>query len=455
MIIETTNPATGELGTSFIGTTAKETFEILEAAQNAQITWAARNLKERAAVALNAVAVLENDCEALANQMAVEMGKPISQGRAEIRKCAELCRFYAENAGHFLSDETIPTDATNSYIKYVPLGVVLAVMPWNFPFWQVFRFAIPTLLAGNAGILKHASNVPGCALAVESVLHTAGFPKELFRTLLVDSGAVAGLINTSQIKAVTLTGSTPAGRSVAAEAGRALKKTVLELGGNDPYLILEDADLEAAAEACVAGRTLNSGQSCIAAKRWIVVDAVADEFTELVLALMRSKRVGDPLDEETEIGPLARADLRDELHAQVVASRDAGAELLLGGEIPPTKGAWYPPTILNNVTPKTPAYHEELFGPVASIIRVDTVADAIEVANDSKFGLGAAVFTRNIGRGEEIAANQLNAGSCFVNTFVRSDQRLPFGGILESGYGRELGAAGMREFVNTKTVYIA
>jgi succinate-semialdehyde dehydrogenase/glutarate-semialdehyde dehydrogenase len=386
--------------------------------------------------------------------MALEMGKPLAQGRAEAEKCAWVCDFFAEQAEAFLAPRSIPTDASKSLVVFQPLGVVLAVMPWNFPFWQVFRFVAPALMAGNAGLLKHASNVSGCALAIEEILHAAGFPKELFRTLLVGSPRVAALIEAPQVKAVTLTGSTPAGRSVAAKAGERLKKTVLELGGSDPYLILEDADLEPAAETCVASRLINGGQSCIAAKRFIVVEPVRKRFEELFVARMRASRMGDPLEEGVDLGPQARRNLRDELHAQVRRSVERGARLVLGGTLPAGKGAYYPPTVLADVGKGMPAYDEELFGPVAALIAARDEADAVRIANDSPFGLGAAVFTRDLARGQRIAAEALEAGSCFVNSFVKSDPRLPFGGIKESGYGRELASFGIQEFVNIKTVYV-
>jgi succinate-semialdehyde dehydrogenase/glutarate-semialdehyde dehydrogenase len=331
---------------------------------------------------------------------------------------------------------------------------VLAIMPWNFPFWQVFRFAAPTLMAGNAALLKHASNVSGCALAIEALFREAGLPEGLFRTLLLGPGRVAPLIAAPQVAAVTLTGSTEAGRAVAAAAGAALKKTVLELGGSDPYLILEDADLEAAAETCASARLVNSGQSCIAAKRFLVLEPVRERFEALLVERLAARRVGDPLQEGVDLGPLARHDLRDQVHAQVLASVAGGARLLLGGAIPPGPGAFYPPTALTDVRPHTPAWDQEIFGPVASIISVPDEEEAIRVANDSAFGLGAAVFTSDLARGERIAAQGLLAGCCFVNAAVRSDPRLPFGGVKASGYGRELGVFGIREFVNLKTVWI-
>jgi succinate-semialdehyde dehydrogenase/glutarate-semialdehyde dehydrogenase len=365
-----------------------------------------------------------------------------------------VCDYYAAEAHGFLKPETIATDASRSLVAFCPLGVVLAVMPWNFPLWQVFRFVAPALMAGNAGLLKHSSNVSGCALAIEEIVKTAGFPPGLFRTLLVSSKAVAGIIEAPEVQAVTLTGSTPAGRSVAATAGRVLKKSVLELGGSDPYLILEDADLELAAESCAASRLINSGQSCIAAKRFIVVDEVRARFEELFVERMRARRLGDPLEDGVDVGPQARTDLRDELHEQVAKSVAAGARALLGGSRPAGPGAFYPPTLLTGVRKGMPAHDEELFGPVAAVIAVKDEAEAVRVANDTVFGLGAAVFTRDAARGERIATHALEAGSCFVNSFVKSDPRLPFGGIKESGYGRELGSYGIREFVNVKTVYV-
>jgi succinate-semialdehyde dehydrogenase / glutarate-semialdehyde dehydrogenase len=386
--------------------------------------------------------------------MAIEMGKPLAQGRAEAEKCAWVCRYYADNGASFLGHEAVATEATKSFVSFQPIGVVLAVMPWNFPLWQVFRFAAPALMAGNAGLLKHSSNVSGSALSIEEILHGAGIPRDLFRTLLLPAARVSALIESPEIKAVTLTGSTPAGQSVAAKAGQMLKKTVLELGGSDPYVVLEDADLDAAAEASVASRLINSGQSCIAAKRFIVVASVHDQFAELYVDKMKKKHLGDPLEAGVDVGPQARRDLRDDLHSQVHRSIDQGARKLLGCQVPEGPGAFYPPSVLAGVTPGMPAFDEELFGPVAALISADDERHAIALANQSSFGLGAAVFTRDVERGERIAAEEIEAGSCFVNTFVRSDPRLPFGGIKESGYGRELSAFGIREFVNIKTVYV-
>jgi succinate-semialdehyde dehydrogenase / glutarate-semialdehyde dehydrogenase len=399
--------------------------------------------------------ILDQRAQLYAELMAKEMGKPLAQGRAEIQKCAAACRYYADNSQAFLRPEPIPTDASKSYVTYQPLGVVLAIMPWNFPFWQVIRFAAPALMAGNAGVLKHAGSVTGCALALEDVFRDASFPKNLFRTLMVGVKPIKDIIAHPLVQAVTLTGSTGAGRAVGSQAGDQLKKSVLELGGSDAYVVLEDADLATTAETCAASRLINAGQSCIAAKRFIVVEKVRKEFERLFVERMRARRLGDPMTEGTDIGPLARADLRDELHKQVQRSVAKGAKILLGGERPKEKGAYYPATVLTNVKPGMPAFNEEMFGPVAAVISAKDEADAIRLANDNEFGLGAAVFTKDDARGERIASEELLAGSCFVNAYVRSDPRLPFGGIKGSGYGRELSYFGIREFVNIKTVYIA
>jgi succinate-semialdehyde dehydrogenase/glutarate-semialdehyde dehydrogenase len=402
-----------------------------------------------------AARILRDRAREFGELMTREMGKPIAGGVSEAEKCAWVCDYYAEHAEAFLADQEVEADAGRSFVTFRPIGVVLAVMPWNFPFWQVFRFAAPNLMAGNAGVLKHASNVPGCALAIENIFREAGFPEGLFGSLLIPGGRVAGVIEHPLVRAVTLTGSTPAGKAVAAKAGEVLKKTVLELGGSDPYVILEDADLDSAATTCATARLINSGQSCIAAKRFIVVEAVREAFEERFLQAMRAAKMGDPMEEDTVVGPQARDDLRDELHHQVVQSIEAGARCTLGGQIPPGPGAFYPATILTDVGPGMPAYHEELFGPVASIIPAKDEAEALRVANDTSFGLGAAVFTRDVEKGTRIAAEELEAGACFVNAFVRSDPRLPFGGVKESGYGRELSPFGILEFVNIKTVWVA
>lgn len=454
MSIKAVNPATGEIVKEYRETEPEEIEAVLEGADRAFNQWRKTGFSERAALMKKAAAVLRGREEEYARLMAEEMGKVLREGMSEIRKCALVCDYYAENASSFLSPEDVTTEAARSYVTFRPLGVVLAVMPWNFPFWQVFRFAAPALMAGNACILKHASNVPGCALEIEKVFMEAGFPEELFRTVLVGGSGVKDIIANSRVKAVTLTGSVSAGRAVAAAAGEHIKKSVMELGGSDPYLILEDADLKSAAALCAASRLINSGQSCIAAKRFVVVEEVYEEFVELVLDIMKEKRIGEPLDEGVDIGPLARTDLRDELHRQVESSIRMGAECLLGGRIPNGPGAFYPPTLLRGVEEGMPAYGEELFGPVSSFISASGEAEAVKIANDSSFGLGAAVFTSDRERGERIAREKIESGNCFVNDFVRSDPRLPFGGIRDSGYGRELSHFGIREFVNIKTVYV-
>jgi succinate-semialdehyde dehydrogenase / glutarate-semialdehyde dehydrogenase len=453
-MIQSINPANLQLIKTYHSMLPTEVNKIINLTNSAFEEWKETSFIYRSKLMLNAANILLKKEEEFSRLMSLEMGKPISQSRAEVKKCSWVCEYYAENAEKFLSDEVIETDASKSFVTFQPLGIVLAVMPWNFPFWQVFRFAAPGLMAGNGGILKHASNVSGCALAIEEVFREAGFPENLFRTILVPSSQMEEVIKNEKIKAVTLTGSVPAGKSVAKTAGSLLKKTVMELGGSDPYLILEEADLEIAADTCVTARLINGGQSCIAAKRFIVVEKVYNEFEKLFVEKMKSKKMGDPFDESNHIGPQASVALRDELHQQVKRSIELGAKLLLGGKIPEMEGAWYPPTVLSKVKKGMPAYDEELFGPVAALIKAKDEAEAIEIANDSIFGLGAAVFTKDIERGEKIAKEKIQAGCCFVNAFVKSDPRLPFGGIKESGYGRELSSFGIREFVNIKTVYI-
>jgi succinate-semialdehyde dehydrogenase/glutarate-semialdehyde dehydrogenase len=455
MPIESINPSTGEVIATYEEASSENVAAILERADRAFQDWRRTDFDHRAGLMRRAGALLRDRTEEYAALMAREMGKPLAQGRAEVEKCAWVCDYYAAEAQGFLAAEEIATDASRSFVSYQPLGVVLAVMPWNFPLWQVFRFAAPGLMAGNAGVLKHSSNVMGCALAIEAVFRDGGFPPDLFRSLVIGSARVPGVIAAPQVKAITLTGSTPAGQAVATAAGAVLKKTVLELGGSDPYVVLQDADLELAVETCVSSRLINSGQSCIAAKRFIVVQPVLEEFTRLYVEKMRARKTADPFEEGVDVGPQARADLRDDLHRQVEESVAAGARVLLGGERPDGPGAFYPPTVLGDVAPGMPAHDEEMFGPVAAIIAARDEEDAIRIANDTVFGLGAAVFTRDVKRGERIAAQELEAGSCFVNAFVKSDPRLPFGGIKESGYGRELSVFGIREFVNIKTVYVA
>jgi succinate-semialdehyde dehydrogenase/glutarate-semialdehyde dehydrogenase len=454
MSVESINPTTGEILKEYDEMTPEEIAATIERADRAFASWRTTSFDERARQMRAAGQVLREKTDEYARLMADEMGKPLAEGRAELGKCASVCEYYAENAEKFLAREEIQTEASKSFVSFEPLGVILAVMPWNFPFWQVFRFAAPGLMAGNTGVLKHSSNVQGCALAIEAVFREAGFPDDVFRTLVIGSRLVDHAIEHPKVRAVTLTGSTPAGRAVASKAGELLKKTVLELGGSDPYVILEDADLGPAAEACVTGRLINGGQSCIAAKRFIVPEKIRGEFEKLFVERMKARKMGNPLHDDSDMGPQARGDLRNDLHRQVVESIEKGARCLLGGEVPDMPGAFYPPTVLTDVAKGMPAYDDELFGPVAAIIPVRDEKEAIRVANDSVFGLGAAVFTGDVARGEEIAERQLEAGCCFVNTFVRSDPRLPFGGVKESGYGRELGQYGIKEFVNIKTVYV-
>lgn len=453
-MLQSINPATGEVVKTYDGHTKDGVVSIINAVDKTWHHWRSTPFMFRGQLMQNLSSILRSKKEELAFLMAQEMGKVKKEGIAEIEKCAGVCDYYAANAESFLENEPIETEATKSYVSYQPIGTILAVMPWNFPFWQVFRFAAPTIMAGNTAVLKHASNVPGCAVAIEDLFREAGFPENVFRSLLIGSNMVEDVIKHKAIKAISLTGSTPAGKSVASLAGGELKKCVLELGGSDPYLILNDADVEMAAKSCATGRLLNAGQSCIGAKRFIVVNEVYAQFLEHFTHEMIDAHYGDPFDEESTMGPMAREDLRDELHQQVVDSIKKGAEVIIGGEIPHRKGAYYPPTILENVIPGMPAYDDELFGPVASVIKVKDVEEAIRVANDTEFGLGAAVFTSDIKRGENIAEMQLEAGACFVNDFVKSDPRLPFGGIKTSGFGRELSTQGIKEFMNVKTVVI-
>ncbi|MCL1594917.1 MAG: NAD-dependent succinate-semialdehyde dehydrogenase [Actinomycetia bacterium] len=448
------DPTTGDVFATYSETTADEAARHIAKAGQLQLEWARTPLSVRRDHMLRFADILESRRDELAELMAREMGKPIAQGRGEADKCAWVCRYYADEAETILADTHIESGRTKSYVSYRPIGVILSVMPWNFPLWQVIRFLAPALMAGNGAILKHASNVTGCALAIDEMIVEAGFPDGLFRTVVVPSSGVAAMISHPGIAAVTLTGSDAAGRAVASAAGHAIKKTVLELGGSDAAIILEDADLDLAVKACSTSRLLNGGQSCIAAKRFVVHREVADEFTAKLKEEFESYVVGNPLDEDAQIGPMARVDLRDELHEQVKRSVAAGAHIVTGGSVPDGPGAFYPPTVLTNVREGMAAYHEELFGPVASIIVVADEEEAIAVANSSEFGLGGSVFTRDIARGERIARDRIEAGSCFVNAFVASDPRLPFGGVKASGYGRELSHIGMTEFLNVKTVVI-
>lgn len=454
MVLKSINPFNGKTIKTYTSHNLKQLTTKIEQTHRAFLNWREFPYNKRSELMLSLAKVLLAKKEDLAKLMTAEMGKPYLAGLAEIEKCASVCEYYAKEAKGFLKDQMVKTEASKSFITFQPIGVVLAIMPWNFPFWQVFRFLAPCLMAGNVGVLKHASNVCGCALAIEDLVAEAGFPKHVFQTILVEGRKVSPIIENPLIKAVTLTGSTAAGKMVAEKAGSLIKKTVLELGGSDPYIIFADADLEQAAETCVNSRLINSGQSCIAAKRFIVVKAVEKEFIQLFKQKMEAKIMGNPMDEETHIGPQARVDLRDELHEQVKQSIKNGAKCILGGEIPKGKSAFYPATILTKVKKGMPAYDDELFGPVASIITAKDEKEAIAIANDTVFGLGSAIFTKDLIKGEQIAKTQLQAGSAFVNEMVKSDPRLPFGGINQSGYGRELSAFGIYEFVNVKTVYI-
>ncbi len=425
--------------------------------QNSQVAfenWRRCSFSERSDLFLKLSEVLKKNKQSYARIIVEEMGKPLREAVAEIEKCALNCVYYAQNSEKFLQDEVIETEASRSFISYQPLGIILAIMPWNFPFWQVIRFAAPTLMAGNVAILKHASNVPKCSKAIESAFLEAGFPKGVFTSLLISAQDAQKLIQDPLIAAVTLTGSTPAGRAVAALCGQYLKKCVLELGGSDPFVILSDADIDTAVETAVRSRTINAGQSCVAAKRFIVEKSIQNVFEQKFVKKMKDLVVGDPLDPKTDIGPLSRIDLRDELHKQVTKSIAMGAKVLCGGEIHNAGGAFYPPTVLTEVKKGMPAYDEELFGPVAAIIAANSDDEALKIANDSIYGLGATVFTANRATGEKIAKEHLNAGLCFVNSMVKSDPRMPFGGIKQSGFGRELSTVGIREFVNIKTVWI-
>jgi len=453
-VLTSVNPATGETVARYDAYDAAQTSAIIAEAAKAWRAWRAVAFVDRAAVLKEAAQLLRARTDELARLMAVEMGKPVAAGRGEAQKCAWVCDHYAEHAEDYLAEEVIATDAGRSLVRYEPLGVVLAVMPWNFPLWQVFRFAAPALMAGNVGLLKHASNVSGCALAIERIFADAGLPPAAFRALLVGSSQVAGIIDDPRVAAATLTGSEAAGRSVGAAAGKALKPSVLELGGSDAFIVLADADVAAAAGVGVLARTQNSGQSCIAAKRFIVVDSVHDAFLEAFTHEMAQLVMGDPLAESTQVGPQARVDLREELHAQVEASVRAGARLVLGGSKPAGPGAFYPPTILADARPGMPCFDEEVFGPVAAVTRASGTDEAIDLANTSSFGLGASLWTSDLVLAERLAS-RIEAGAVFVNGMVKSDPRLPFGGIKRSGYGRELGALGIREFVNAKTVWIA
>jgi len=453
LAIASINPATGERLRSFSALTREEVEVKLARAATAFQEWKNSGFAQRAAVLTRAAEILESEKRRLGALMTREMGKTFASAVAEAEKCALGCRYYAEHGESQLADEIIATSASRSFLKYQPLGVILAVMPWNFPFWQVFRFAAPALMAGNAALLKHASNVPQCALAIEDILNRAGLPEGVFQTLLVEASGVEAILKDNRVVAATLTGSEPAGRSVAATAGSLIKKTVLELGGSDPFIVMPSADLEQAVTAAVKGRTINNGQSCIASKRFIVADSVYDEFERKFCEAMQALRVGDPMDESTELGPLATEKLRDDLDAQVKEALQSGARILTGGNPIDRPGYYFEPTVLAGIPRTSQAFYEELFGPVAMLFRVRGIREAIAVANDSPFGLGASVWTQDAGEQDEFI-DGVETGLVFVNALVASDPRLPFGGVKRSGYGRELAAFGIREFVNIKTIWM-
>ena len=451
--MKSTNPVSGEVIRDYREHAAEEVEHIISDVHTAWLIWRETSFETRSGLMKNAAGLLLRKKEEFAQLMTMEMGKLFNESLAEIEKCAWVCDFYADQAAEMLRDEIIPTDASRSFVAFQPMGTILAVMPWNFPFWQVIRFAAPALMAGNAAVLKHASNVPGCAMAIEELFRDAGFPVNLFRTLMIPSVSVEAVIANPLIAAVTLTGSESAGSQVAALAGKHLKKTVLELGGADPFIVLEDADVDAAASAAVKARMINQGQSCIAAKRFIVVKPVALQFETALKTLFEALRMGDPLEPATQVGPLARPDLADEIEHQVNTSIAAGARLVTGGRRPSLPGCYFEPTILADVGPGMPVYSQETFGPVVSLITARDEEDAIFIANDSLFGLGGCVWTRDLKRGERIA-RKIESGAMFVNGMTKSDPRLPFGGIKKSGYGRELAGYGIKEFVNIKTIWI-
>jgi succinate-semialdehyde dehydrogenase/glutarate-semialdehyde dehydrogenase len=453
MAIATTNPASGELLKSFEPLTPIQIEHKLQLATDAFQSHRQTSFADRARMMLRAAEILEKEKDDCARLMTLEMGKTLRSAVAEASKCATGCRFYAENAERFLADEIVETGAKRSFIRYQPLGPILAIMPWNFPFWQVFRFVAPALMAGNVGLLKHASNVPQCALKIEDIIRRAGFPQGVFQTLLIGSGAVDAILNDPRVAAATLTGSEQAGIQVGVSAAKRIKKVVLELGGSDPFIVMPSADLEAAVTTAVEARIQNNGQSCIAAKRFIVADSIADDFEGKFVTAMQGLQIGDPFDEKTQLGPLANADAVTSLDADVQKTIAAGARLLTGGHPLKRPGNFYAPTVLTDIPENSPAYQEEFFGPVASIFRVKSVDEAIRIANDSRFGLGASAWTNDPAETERFV-NELEAGMVFLNKMVASDPRVPFGGVKHSGHGRELSVHGIREFVNIKTVWL-
>lgn len=453
MSIQTINPATGKIEKTYVELSKEEIKNSINYAQQAYLKWKETDINERSRLMKNAATVMKNKRDEYAYIITTEMGKPIKQAIAEVEKCAWVCDYFAENAGRMLTIERIETDASESYVEFNPLGVILTVMPWNFPFWQVFRFAAPSLMAGNVGLLKHSSNVPMCALAIEQIFINAGFPRNVLKTLLIGSEPVKDIIKNPIVKAATLTGSEPAGKKIAEACGKELKKSVLELGGSDPFIVLDDADLDETASIAVKARLINNGQSCIASKRFIVVEKIYESFTEKFVNAMNQVKIGDPMDESVELGPIAREDLLYELDSLVKDSVSKGARILTGGKVLPGKGFYYAPTILDNLSKGMPAYDDEIFGPVASLIKAKDEEDAIRIANDSPFGLGASIWTNDFKKAKQMATD-IESGCIFINGMVKSDPRLPFGGIKNSGYGRELSHYGIKEFVNIKSVWI-
>lgn len=454
MPIQSINPATEEIIETYAELTEDQLYAEIDKSHDAFQEWRITSFSERRQHMLNAARVLRDNRESYARVLTLEMGKPIKQAYSEVEKCAWVCEYYANNAEEILKKETVETDASESYVQFDPLGVILAVMPWNFPYWQVFRFAAPAIMAGNVGLLKHSSNVPMSALSIEEVFLRAGFPLNVFRNLFIGSSMVEKVISHPKVRAATLTGSEGAGRTVGSTAGRNLKPSVLELGGSDPFIVLKDADLNQAVKTAVEARIINNGQSCIAAKRFIVVKDVIDEFERRFTSAVKNLKIGNPMDEQNDLGPMAREDLLLELDKLVKRSVAMGARLLTGGERLGMKGYYYPATVLSGVKPGMPVFDEETFGPVAALITAQDEDDAIRIANESAFGLGASLWTQNLERAKRLA-HRIESGSVFINGMVKSDPRLPFGGIKISGYGRELSHYGIKEFVNIKTVWIA
>ena len=453
MAIATINPATGEEVKTFDPLSDEEIDRKLSLAAETFREYRETSFEERSRMLLRAAEILEEEAEDLGRLMTSEMGKTLAAATAEAQKCARGCRYYAENAEKMLADEEVELEGARAFVRYQPLGPVLAVMPWNFPFWQVFRFAAPALMAGNVGLLKHASNVPQCALAIEDIIHRAGYPEGAFQTLLISSSQVQAVIDDPRVRAATLTGSEGAGRQVASEAGENIKKTVLELGGSDPFIVMPSADMEKAVSTAVTSRTLNNGQSCINAKRIIVHEDIADEFERRYVESMEALRVGDPMDEDTDMGPLATPDILEDVDSQVRKSVEAGARVLTGGEPMEGPGNFYPPTVITDIPEDSPAYTEEIFGPVASLFRARDIDEAIAIANDTTFGLGSSSWTNDPDEQERFV-NEIEAGMVYINRMTESTPEVPFGGVKNSGYGRELSVFGIREFVNAKTVWI-